>query len=167
MRGRAHLSTDVSEIKIVFSIPPHRPTPNFPPSWNVAPTDPLQVARCAQKPASAASTSCVGARCRIGRRTSKSGLRISTRWLKPWITSWRFEKHSKGAAVSFRWTAFMSGRKPPTPGARCDRAGRPTSGGLDRPMGELALTGGRMRSQLRDHQRDPTSCAARSTIACR
>ena len=26
-------------------------------------------------------------------------------------------------------------------------------------MGELALTGGRMRSQLRDHQRDPTSCS--------
>jgi putative SOS response-associated peptidase YedK len=43
MCGRARLSTDVSEIKLVFSIPPHRPTPNFPPSWNVAPTDPLPV----------------------------------------------------------------------------------------------------------------------------
>jgi putative SOS response-associated peptidase YedK len=39
------LSADVSEIKLVFSIPPHRPTPNFPPSWNVAPTDPLPVVR--------------------------------------------------------------------------------------------------------------------------
>ena len=45
MCGRARLSTDVSEIKLVFSIPPHRPTPNFPPSWNVAPTDPLPVVR--------------------------------------------------------------------------------------------------------------------------
>ena len=45
MCGRARLSTDVSEIKLVFSIPPHRPTPNFPRSWNVAPTDPLPVAR--------------------------------------------------------------------------------------------------------------------------
>ena len=36
---------DVSEIKLVFSIPPDRPTPNFPPSWNVAPTDSLPVVR--------------------------------------------------------------------------------------------------------------------------
>ena len=28
-----------------FSIPPGRPTPNFAPSWNVAPTDPLPVVR--------------------------------------------------------------------------------------------------------------------------
>jgi putative SOS response-associated peptidase YedK len=39
------LSSDVSEIKLVFSIPPHRPTPNFPPSWNVPPTDSLPVVR--------------------------------------------------------------------------------------------------------------------------
>ena len=43
MCGRVRLSSDVSEIKLIFSIPPHRPTPNFPPSWNVAPTDPLPV----------------------------------------------------------------------------------------------------------------------------
>jgi putative SOS response-associated peptidase YedK len=45
MCGRARLSSDVSEIKLVFSIPPDRPAPNFPPSWNVAPTDPLPVVR--------------------------------------------------------------------------------------------------------------------------
>ena len=45
MCGRVRLSSDVSEIKIVFSIPPERPTPNFPPSWNVAPTDVLPVVR--------------------------------------------------------------------------------------------------------------------------
>jgi putative SOS response-associated peptidase YedK len=39
------LSSDVSEIKLVFSIPSHRPTPNFSPSWNVAPTDPLPIVR--------------------------------------------------------------------------------------------------------------------------
>ena len=45
MCGRVRLSSDVSEIKLVFSIPPHRPAPNFPPSWNVAPTDPLPILR--------------------------------------------------------------------------------------------------------------------------
>jgi putative SOS response-associated peptidase YedK len=43
MCGRARLSSDVSEIKLVFSIPPERPAPNIAPSWNVAPTDPLPI----------------------------------------------------------------------------------------------------------------------------
>jgi putative SOS response-associated peptidase YedK len=41
MCGRARLSSDVSEIRIAFGVPPERPSPNFPPSWNVAPTDSL------------------------------------------------------------------------------------------------------------------------------
>jgi putative SOS response-associated peptidase YedK len=45
MCGRVRLSSDVSEIKLVLSIPPHRPTPNLAPSWNVAPTDPPPVVR--------------------------------------------------------------------------------------------------------------------------
>jgi putative SOS response-associated peptidase YedK len=45
MCGRARLSSDVSEIKLVFSIPPERPTPNFAASWNVAPTDTLPIVR--------------------------------------------------------------------------------------------------------------------------
>jgi putative SOS response-associated peptidase YedK len=43
MCGHARLSSDVSEIKLVFSIPPARPSPNFAPSCNVSPTDPLPV----------------------------------------------------------------------------------------------------------------------------
>jgi putative SOS response-associated peptidase YedK len=45
MCGRVRLSSDVSEIKLVFSIPPHRPPPNFAPTWNGAPTDTLPVVR--------------------------------------------------------------------------------------------------------------------------
>ena len=45
MCGRVRLSSDVSEIKLAFSVPPHRPTPNFPPTWNGAPTDTLPVVR--------------------------------------------------------------------------------------------------------------------------
>jgi putative SOS response-associated peptidase YedK len=45
MCGRAKLETDVSEIKMAFRIPPEYPAPNFPPSWNVAPTDSLPIVR--------------------------------------------------------------------------------------------------------------------------
>ena len=45
MCGRARLSSDVSEIKLVFSIPPEKPAPNFAASWNVAPTDSLPIVR--------------------------------------------------------------------------------------------------------------------------
>jgi hypothetical protein len=30
------LSSDVSEIKLVFSIPSHRPSPNIAPSWKLS-----------------------------------------------------------------------------------------------------------------------------------
>jgi putative SOS response-associated peptidase YedK len=49
MCGRVKLSTDFSEIKIAFRIPPERPTPNGAPNWNVAPTDPLPIVRYDEK----------------------------------------------------------------------------------------------------------------------
>jgi putative SOS response-associated peptidase YedK len=45
MCGHARLSSDVSEIKLVFRIPPEPPMPNIATNWNVAPTDPLPVVR--------------------------------------------------------------------------------------------------------------------------
>ena len=41
----ASVSPSMSAKKLVFSVPPHRPTVNFPASWNVAPTGPLPVVR--------------------------------------------------------------------------------------------------------------------------
>ena len=45
MCGRARRSSDVSEIKLAFSIPPERPTPNIPANWNAPPTEDLPVIR--------------------------------------------------------------------------------------------------------------------------
>jgi putative SOS response-associated peptidase YedK len=45
MCGRARLSSDVSEIKLVFGIPAARSAPNFAASWNIAPTDTVPVVR--------------------------------------------------------------------------------------------------------------------------
>jgi putative SOS response-associated peptidase YedK len=45
MCGRVRLSSDVSGLKQVFGIPPERPIPNFPPSWNVGPNAFLPVVR--------------------------------------------------------------------------------------------------------------------------
>ena len=49
MCGRVRLSSDVSEIRLMFSIPSQRPSPNIAPSWNVAPTDPLPIVRLSSK----------------------------------------------------------------------------------------------------------------------
>jgi putative SOS response-associated peptidase YedK len=45
MCGRVKLEGDFSEIKIKFRILPDYPTPNYAPSWNVAPTDKLPIVR--------------------------------------------------------------------------------------------------------------------------
>ena len=67
------LSSDVSEIKLVFSIPPDRATPNVAPSWNVAPINYSSWSAIIRGPASAAWMSCSGGSCRFGLRTSKVG----------------------------------------------------------------------------------------------
>jgi putative SOS response-associated peptidase YedK len=45
MCGRVRLSSDLREIKIAFGIPPDRPSPNFAPTWNGAPTDSFPIVR--------------------------------------------------------------------------------------------------------------------------
>ena len=45
MCGRAKLEGDFNEIKVRFGILPDYATPNYAPSWNVAPTNNLPVVR--------------------------------------------------------------------------------------------------------------------------
>jgi len=45
MCGRARLSTGLSEIKLVSNLPPDQPVPNFAPTYNLAPTDPIPIVR--------------------------------------------------------------------------------------------------------------------------
>ena len=56
MCGRAKLEGDISQLKIAFRVPPDHPTPNFAPSWNVAPTDNLPIVRYNPKAGPAPST---------------------------------------------------------------------------------------------------------------
>ena len=48
MCGRVRLASDYSEIKIRLKFGSHAPAPNFKPSWNIAPTDPMLVATYAK-----------------------------------------------------------------------------------------------------------------------
>jgi len=57
MCGRAYL-----EIKIVFSIPPHRPTPNLPPTGTSRRLTRCRSSGMTENPASAASIFCAGAK---------------------------------------------------------------------------------------------------------
>jgi putative SOS response-associated peptidase YedK len=45
MCGRARLSSDYSEIRITFHIPPDRPAPNLRPNWNLASTQDIAIVR--------------------------------------------------------------------------------------------------------------------------
>src|ERR1700730_16432946 len=113
MCGRARLSSDVSEIKLVFRIPPEQPTPNFAASWNVAPTDPLPVVRYhAKDHQRSLEVMRWGLIPYAGRRTSASASRPSMRPPRRSAPSRRFVKRSGNGAASCHWTIFANGRKP-------------------------------------------------------
>jgi hypothetical protein len=148
MCGRARLSSDFSEIKLVVSIPPHRPTPNFPPSWNVAPTDQLPVVRYDKK---------------AGER-SLDLLRwgLVPYWAKDIKVGFaNINAKAEGIESKPAFREAFQRRRCLAPlrmeedrnwkAALCDRAGRPSADGIGRPVGELAFTGGRVGAQLRHH----------------
>jgi putative SOS response-associated peptidase YedK len=45
MCGRARLATEFSEIQVLFELAPDEPLPNFAPTYNLAPTDPIPIVR--------------------------------------------------------------------------------------------------------------------------
>jgi putative SOS response-associated peptidase YedK len=140
--GRVHLSSDVSQIKIVFSIPPHRPTLNFPASWNVAPTDPLPVIRYDRKAGERSLDILRWGRVRYWAKDIKLGFANINAMAKLSTRSRPFAKHSSDVAVWCRGWLLRMEKDCDLQAAVCNCAGRPTSDGLGRPMGELALAGG-------------------------
>ena len=139
MCGRVRLSSDVSEIKLVLSIPPHRPMPNFPPSWNVAPTDPLPIVRYDAK---------------AGER-SLDLLRwgLVPYWakdLKVGFANINAKAEGIESKASFRDAFQRREEDCRREAALCGRLRWWGSDGSGRAMGELAFTGGRVGSQLRD-----------------
>ena len=152
MCGRARLSTDVSEIKLVFSIPPHRPTPNFPPSGNGAPSDLLPVVRYDAK---------------AGER-SLDLLRwgLVSHWAKDLKVGFaNINAKAEGIETRPAFRDAFERRRCLVPvdnfyevaedrrgkTALRHRARRPPPDGAGGPVGKLAVTGGRMGAQLCRH----------------
>jgi hypothetical protein len=123
MCGRARLSSDVSEIKLVFRVPPERPAPNFPPSWNVASTDTLPAVRYDARASERTLDVMRWGLKPFGRRTSKSDSRISTPKPRGSRASPPSARHFSGAA-SFRWTISMPTRRSSKPCSRPTRRRR-------------------------------------------
>ena len=111
MCGRVRLSSDVSEIKLVFSVPPHRPTPNFPPTWNGAPTDTLPVVRYDAKAGERSLDLLRWGLIPYWAKDLKVGFANIN--AKAERASRHSATHSNGAAALCRWTISMSGRRLP------------------------------------------------------
>jgi hypothetical protein len=124
MCGRARLSSDVSEIKLVFRVPPERPAPNFPPSWNVASTDTLPAVRYDARASERTLDVMRWGLEPFGRRTSKSDSRISTPKPRGSRASPPSARHFSGGAASFRWTISMPTRRSSKPCSRPTRRRR-------------------------------------------
>jgi putative SOS response-associated peptidase YedK len=163
MCGRVRLSSDVSEIKLVFSIPSHRPTPNTAPSWNIAPTNPVPVVRYDAK---------------AGER-SLDILRwgLVPFWakdLKVGFSNINAKAEGIEGKSAFREAFQRRRRLVPVDNfyewkktgdwetAVCDCAGRPRADGSSRSVGKLAFACGRVGTQLR-HRHDDAKRAVRRT----
>src|SRR3984893_9855658 len=152
MCGRARLSSDVSEIKIAFGIPPERPTPNIAPSWNLAPTDPAPVVYSDAKDG--------------GRRLEVMRWGLIPYWakdIKIGFSTINTRAEEVDTKPAFR-EAFRQRRclvpldkflrvaeNHHRQAALRDRTEGPAADGHGRIMGDLALAGRRKNSQLHHH----------------
>jgi putative SOS response-associated peptidase YedK len=149
MCGRARLSSDVSEIKIAFGIPPERPTPNFPPSWNVAPTDSLPVVRYDPKAAQRSLDMLRWGLIPYWAKDIKIGFSTINARAEEVDTKPAFCKAFERRRCLVPVDNFYEWRKT-REAALCARARRSRHHGARGSVGELALAGGRVGSQLRD-----------------
>ncbi len=164
MCGRVRLSSDVSELKLVFRIPPERPAPNIAASWNVAPTDPLPVVRYDGKAgersldlmrwglvpfwAKDIKVGFANINAKAEGIESRPAFREAfqrRRCLVPVDNFYEWAKHR------FRQAALR------------DRLGRSRHHGDGRLMGDLALAGRRDGAQLRDRHHDPERAVRRNS----
>src|SRR5207248_8677637 len=111
MCGRAKLEGDVSEIKIAFRVPPEYPTPNFPPSWNVAPTDSLPIVRYDQKAGHRALDLMRWGLVPYWAKDTKIGFSTINGWPRQWTRSRYSAKRLSDAAASCLSRRSMNGRK--------------------------------------------------------
>jgi SOS response associated peptidase (SRAP) len=166
MCGRVRLSSDVSEIKIAFRIPPERPTPNFPPSWNVAPTDTLPVVRYDTKAEQRSLDMLRWGLIPYWAKDIKVGFaNINAKAegidSKPAFRK-SFERRPAGRQL------LRMGQNPDRQTARCNRARRSRHHGARRRVGELARARRRVGAAAsRSLPPRPTNCAAKSITACR
>jgi putative SOS response-associated peptidase YedK len=117
----------VSEIKLVFSVPPHRPTPNIAPSWNVAPTDPLPVVRCDAKAGERSLDVMRSGLVPFWAKDIKVGFSNINAKPRGSRANQLFARPSSGGAASYQSRTFMSGRKS-RPGSSPMRSRLPTEG---------------------------------------
>jgi SOS response associated peptidase (SRAP) len=150
MCGRVRLSSDVSEIKLVISIAPERPTPNFPPSWNAAPTDQLPIVRLDPKAGQRSLDLARWGLVPFWAKDIKVGSRISTQRPRASTPARPSAMLSNAAAALSRSITSMSGRRPGRQAALRHRPRRPRDHGAGRPMGELALARRGVGTELHD-----------------
>jgi putative SOS response-associated peptidase YedK len=153
--GRVRLSSDVSEIKLVFSIPPHRPTPNIAPSWNVAPTDPLSVVRYDAKAGERSLDVMRWGLVPFWAKDIKVGfsnINAKAEGLegKPAFRE-AFQRRRCLVPVDnfYEWAKTATGKQP-----YAIALADPGADGSGRPLGDVALSGGREGAQLCAHHDD-------------
>jgi hypothetical protein len=155
MCGRARLSSDVSEIKLVFGGPPERPAPNFAPSWNVAPTDPLPIVHFDAKAGERSLDVMRWGLIPFWAKDIKIGFSTINAKAEGIETKPAFREAFQRPALPGAARKFLRMEKNRYGQAALrDCAGRPAADGHGRLVGDLAVAGGRKSTQLYNRHDD-------------